>query len=299
VRLSRCRRAAGSVATRLASDLICSRFAGRRGTLPREPGRCGPLRRWSWRGYLTSLIVFYNICPIKMRPARQCAPPFRTWGGRRVGAGRKPAGPTAHVPHRLRGFHDGRHPIHVTMRAVRGLPSLRSANLFPVLWRGLARASGRRFRVVHFSVQANHVHLLVEADEARALARGMQGLGIRLAKAMNRRLSRRGRIWADRYHGRPLRTPREVRHGLVYVLLNGRKHGVSGTGVDRCSSGAWFEGWRDAKVARGPSPVARPRTWLLCVGWRRSGLIGADEVPAATGRTRYRHKLLRADGVRR
>ena len=221
------------------------------------------------------------------RSPRQCALPFRAWGGRRSGAGRKPSGPKAGVPHRRRALHDGRHPTHVTLRAVRGLPSLRAPDLFGVLHRALAHASRERFRVVHFSVQSNHVHLLVEAEGTGPLGRGMQGLGIRLAKAINRRLGRKGRIWADRYHGRPLRTPREVRHGLVYVLLNGRKHGVSGRGGDPCSSGAWFDGWLDRIQAPvGPAPVEPPRTWLLRHGWRRSGLIDADEGPAALVRPR-------------
>lgn len=85
--------------------------------------------------------------------------------------------------------------MHVTLRVVHGLPSLRSRRLFPVLQRGVAAASGTVFRIVHFSVQANHVHLLVEAEDSRALARGMQGLGIRLAKAVNRRLGRCGQVW--------------------------------------------------------------------------------------------------------
>src|SRR5881396_2560442 len=119
----------------------------------------------------------------------------------------------------------------------------------------------------------------------QALGRGMQGLGIRLAKAINRRLGRRGCVWAERYHGRALRTPREVRNGLVYVLLNGRKHGAIRRGIDPCSSGAWFGGWREGvEPSREPAPVARPRTWLLSVGWRRSGPIGVDEAPAAPGR---------------
>jgi hypothetical protein len=152
--------------------------------------------------------------------------------------------------------------------------------LFPALRRGLAVASRTRFRIVHFSVQVNHIHLLVEGEDGRAFERGMQGLGIRLAKAINRRLGRAGRVWADRYHGRALQTPREVRNGLVYVLLNGRKHGVHGRGVDPRSSGAWFAGWRrPVEPPREPAPVAQPRTWLLCVGWRRSGLIGVDEAP--------------------
>jgi REP element-mobilizing transposase RayT len=175
--------------------------------------------------------------------------------------------------------------VHVTLRSVRGLPSLRTARLFPALRQALAAASRAAFRVVHFSVQGNHVHLLVEVKGTWALARGMQGLGIRLAKAINQRLGRTGRVWAERYHGRPLRTPREVRHGLVCVLLNGRKHGVHGGGIDPCSSGAWFGGWRETiKVPRGPVPVARPRTWLLHVGWRRSGGIGLDEAPVGARR---------------
>jgi putative transposase len=164
---------------------------------------------------------------------------------------------------------------------------MRSGRLFPALCQGLALASGAQFRVVQFSVQTNHVHLLVEAEEG-ALGRGMQGLGIRLAKAINRRLGRKGQVWADRYHGRALRTPREVRHGLVYVLLNGRKHGVSGCGIDPCSSGPWFEGWREAiELRRGRAPVARPRSWLLRVGWRRGGLIGVEEASARLEKKRH------------
>jgi hypothetical protein len=145
------------------------------------------------------------------------------------------------------------------------------------------------------------VHLLIEAEGTRAAGRGMQGLGIRLAKTVNRQLGRRGRVWADRYHGRTLRTPREVRHGLVYVLLNGRKHRVSGPGIDPCSSGTWFAGWREAvAVPRGPVPVARARTWLLRVGWQRSGPISVYEAPAgprkrARAREEYRGARPRAE----
>lgn len=107
----------------------------------------------------------------------------------------------------------------MTLRAVRGLPTLRTAHLCPALRRGLGAASADAFRIVHFTIQANHVHLLVEAVGTQAPGRGMQGLGVRLAKAVNRRLGRRGRVWSDRFHARLLRTPREVRDGLVYVLL--------------------------------------------------------------------------------
>ena len=218
-----------------------------------------------------------------MRPtARQAALPFRTRGGRRPGSGRKPAGPRPCVPHRPRPTLDRRHPVHVTIRAVPGLASLRTERVFSALRRALAAASRDQFRLAHCSVQTNHVHLLVEADGSRALQRGMQGLGIRVAKAINRVLGRRGKVWSDRYHCRALRTPREVRNGLIYVLLNGRKHHVTGREIDTCSSGPWFGGWEHrVEAPRGPTPVREPRTWLLRIGWRRSGPISFDDAPAS------------------
>ena len=121
------------------------------------------------------------------------------------------------------------------------------------------------------------LHLIVEANNRRGLARGMQGLSIRMAKALNRLWQRSGKIFADRFHSRALKTPREVRNALAYVLLNTNHHGVRYTdGCDPCSSGASFDGWRDAKntgAESRPGFLARARTWLLRVGWRRHGLI--------------------------
>jgi len=205
---------------------------------------------------------------------------FPTWGGRRAGAGRKPIGRTAGVSHRPRPRHDRQHPLHVTLRAIAGLPSLRAGHVFPAVRRALGTSSKSAFRVVHFSVQTNHVHLLLEAESSGTLGRGVQGLAIRLAKAVNRVLRRHGRIWSDRFHARALRTPREVRNALIYVLMNGRKHGVSGRRLDPCSSAAWFEPWRQSGASS--PPVARARSWLLNVGWRRGGSLGVHSVPAQT-----------------
>ena len=144
----------------------------------------------------------------------------RTWGGRRAGAGRRPSGRKVGVPHRPRPPHERWHPVHVTLRARHGLPSLRSDALFATVRRGLSQASRGGLRLVEFSVQRDHVHLLVEAVDVRVLSRGIQGLAIRIARAVNRVLRRRGRVWIDRFHARALRTPREVRNALVYVLQN-------------------------------------------------------------------------------
>src|SRR5262245_59616748 len=134
---------------------------------------------------------------------------FRTWGGKRAGAGRKRIGPRPRVSHGCRPRHRAAEPVHVTLRAVRGLPLLRSKRVFPALRDAISIGSNDAFRVTEFSVQTNHVHLLVEATDKRALTRGMQGLGIRLAKAINRLSGRHGRVWEDRYHARALRTPKE------------------------------------------------------------------------------------------
>ncbi len=137
-------------------------------------------------------------------------PILNTWGGLRPGAGRKPRGPRPNVSHRTRPYHDTAHPAHVTLRAIAGLPSLRAARVFPAVLAAIARAQRDAFRICHFSVQSNHIHLLVEAKSREALSRGVQGLAIRLARAANRTLQRTGKVWGDRYHRRDLATPRAV-----------------------------------------------------------------------------------------
>jgi putative transposase len=149
--------------------------------------------------------------------------------------------------------------------------------MFRVVQTALAAASRPRFRLLQWSVQTDHVHLLAEADDHAGLRRGLQGLAIRLAKAVNRFLGRRGRVWADRYHARALRTPREVRNALVYVLANWRKHIPGAHGLDPCSSARWFNGWKSAGGVAEGTPVVAARTWLARIGWRRHGLIGVNE----------------------
>ena len=214
-------------------------------------------------------------------------PAPRTWGGRRRGAGRKPRpGRRPGVPHRRRPLHVAAHPVHVTLRADPAVGCLRSGRVFPAVRRALGKSSRSEFRLVEFSVQRDHLHLIAEAEHGRALTNGIRGLAIRLARAVNRVLGRRGRVVADRFHARALTTPRAVRHALVYVLMNSRKHGVTGLALDPCSSALWFSAWRvqQKQPMPGPGPVAAARTWLLRVGWRRHGLIGVEERPRVVPR---------------
>jgi REP element-mobilizing transposase RayT len=163
--------------------------------------------------------------------------------------------------------------VHVTLRA--RIAPLRSQHVFPTVRLALLRAARRqpeRFRLLQFSVQRDHVHLIVEAADARALSSGVRSVAIRVARYVNDLLGRRGPLWADRWHGRALATPREVRHALAYVLCNFRKHAAQSdarrrammaragsascvrAGVDPYSSGEWFDGWRGWKPASGVAP---------------------------------------------
>jgi putative transposase len=221
----------------------------------------------------------------RLRGARQL--PLQlpaTWGGARRGAGRKPKQDRAGVRHASRPLLEPRFPVHVTTRVAR------------------ERLGAR---IVHFSIQSNHIHLLVEAKDQVALGRAMKGFGVRVARRLNRLGDRKGRVIADRYHARYLRSPTEVRRALVYVLQNGVKHardeGRIARGervwIDPHCSAPFFDGWhprcrqwipaRDAPAhplhGSGPSamPVAPASTWLLRAGWLKAGgPIDVRELPS-------------------
>jgi REP element-mobilizing transposase RayT len=186
---------------------------------------------------------------------------------------------------------------------------LRSQHLLPTVRLALLRAARRdpqSFRVLHFSIQHNHVHLIVEAQDKRALSSGIRSVAIRIARYVNDLLSRRGPLWSDRWHGHALKTPREVRNALLYVLANFRKHTrvPQAPGIDPFSSGEWFDGWCEWSPADGRAPpwaegaawritrgteryeatariISKPQSWLACTGWRRRGLLGLGEVPSS------------------
>jgi putative transposase len=174
--------------------------------------------------------------------------------------------------------------VHLTLRAAKGVPSLRSDRAFPAVRDAIAQASRAEFRVVQFSAQDDHLHLIVEAQDAAALSSGARGLSIRLARAINNACRRHGPVWGDRYHARALSTPRETRHALVYVLMNFKKHHPHDRrAIDPCSSAPWFDGFHAPLSAPDDaSPASRPRTWLATKGWRRHGLIHPRERPKPT-----------------
>lgn len=246
---------------------------------------------------LTSTVQELWFGSMRRAGRRQRAFAFRTWGGKRKGAGRKRMlRGSRRVAHRTRPRLDRRFPVHVTTRIRAEVPRLRSRKTCNIIRRAMfAIMDEPGVRICHFSVQRRHLHLLCEADEAAALARGMKRFKQRVANGINRQLDgRRGSIFVDRYYMEVLRTPRQTRNVLVYVIQNAKKHGesVPAGRPDPYSSSFWFDGWRDDGWKCGLSPppggacVSPAQTWLLASGWRRLGLISIDERPAATRRRR-------------
>ena len=220
-------------------------------------------------------------------------------GGKRNGAGRKRKAAGPRVSHKPRPAFEKAAAVLVTLRVASVVWNLRSRRCYEAIQTCLINARGRfGLRVIELSVLGNHLHLLVEADCDQSLYRGMQGLCVRIARALNRLWRCAGQVFPDRFHSRMLATPRAVRTALVYVLRNARKHGSWwGDGADEYSSGSHFEEWRSRTSTAAAAPEAsemsavsssavrhqleRARTWLLSTGWRRRGLIAPDERPAS------------------
>src|SRR5712691_11225648 len=180
-------------------------------------------------------------------------------GGKRKGAGRKPKnGVKAGVSHAARPQFKARHPVHVTMRVLPGVGFLRGYSRKRAIENALREVKLRfGMRVVHYSIQGNHLHLVVEVEDPSMFSRAIQGLAIRLARALNRIAGRAGKVFSDRFHSHVLESLREVVNAVRYVVENFRHHlreDVAPEGVDPCSSAVW---------SGDDGPVSSPMTWLL------------------------------------
>ena len=234
---------------------------------------------------------------------------FKKRGGKRRGAGRKPKGARAGSPHKKRPVLAGRYPVHVVLRVVREIGSLRKRRMYAALRAAtLAVALNElyikengAFRIVHISIQKTHIHLIVEAEHATALSKGMQSFQISAAKRLNREVrvegmkQRTGTVFPDRFHEEIIKTPRQARHTLAYVMNNWRRHREDREpttrkwNVDPFSTGVLFAGWKEREGAElmwnwrrsyQPLFVYLPKTWLLREGWLKGGpRIQFREVP--------------------
>jgi REP element-mobilizing transposase RayT len=214
-------------------------------------------------------------------------------GGARKGAGRPKS--SKDVPHVARPEVAQRFPIHVGLRVRKDVGRLRRGPIYRAIARALQHTLAEAgFRVPHTSIQHNHLHFLVEADDKAALSHGMRSLTITAALAINRACGRRGRVFEYRYSAKPITNPRQMRNALAYVLNNWRRHkedlrspAAGRSRLDPYSTAIRFDGWRETPQLAvcddyEPLPAAEPITWLLRVGWRRHGLISAYAVPGTS-----------------
>ena len=183
-------------------------------------------------------------------------------------------------PHAPRPWVSG--PVHVTLKLCRGLPSLRTPRAYRVLERAFRAGKEKEgFGLYQFSVQRDHIHLIVEVNNRMELSRGMQGLAIRIAKAINKHWGgRQGTVFAERYFARALEKPMQVWRAIRYVVNNARKHGEwsSDTQPDPFSSGRWLHCWEHLPGIRWPTrspPLARARHYLT-ISWRNFPLALTD-----------------------
>lgn len=225
---------------------------------------------------------------------------FRTWGGKRKGAGRPPKGQRSSEPHQARARFSGLTPAHVTLRVVAPIPTLRRPDAYHAIRRSMYAVVERSdFGIVHISIERDHLHLLVEANDHMALWGGVQAFESSAAQRLNRAVSRAtgarrlGKVFDDRYHSRLITSPTQARNAILYILNNWRRHGhdqgmeTMFWDVDYYSSGPRFDGWAelDDSPFLYPTPdyprlsVCRPRTWLLRAGWRLAGPIRMRDTP--------------------
>ena len=249
------------------------------------------------------------------------------WGGKRTGAGRKNR--SGQVSHAARAKINGKKPIHITKRLRSGVPTLRQQTLLKAFRVSAHHARSRGLRVVHFSLQGNHMHIFAEAESNQALANGMRSLAGRFGKLIRRhgRLTK-GPVFHGRYHMQVLETPTQTKRALEYVLLNSAKHQKLIEHLDPYSSAASFQDWQRLLGRRFTSLIrsqweglqdcakenrrlallphaakgeyvglSSPQTWLAKVGWQRGvrDLGPPAQLPSPAG-LRARNKM---KGVKR
>lgn len=173
--------------------------------------------------------------------------------------------------------------MHVTMRRVPNLPSFRQQRVGELVLRQMRRLNDESFQIVHFSIQVNHVHLIVEGRDHATVMRKLWGLMVSFAKRLNAMLGgRHGKVWADRHYRRDVVTAREMNAVLRYVFNNAKKHGEIAANVimlDPYSSAWTFDGWNvDIPTPKNSEhwPRPAPRTRLLKIDWIAHGLLAVD-----------------------
>ncbi len=212
-----------------------------------------------------------------------------THGGSRKGAGCKKIlkGMQTHI---ARPEISDKYPLHINVKIKKNLPNLRTKKLFTIVKKAIIRARVRGFRINHFAVLKNHIHLIAEGKDKEQMGKAMQALTLSLAKSINSTCRRTGKVFIDRYHLHILRTPIEVKNALKYVFKNAAKHYHLKNIFDPYSSLIAFKekekllgqaGFLIPKILSSfdeiydhlqsiMNIVDPPTSWLLKTGWSKS-----------------------------
>jgi putative transposase len=246
----------------------------------------------------------------KKRKSKGDGTPTFGWmnhGGKRKGAGRKAKrhadGSRLEPSHAKRPQFTKSRPLHVTLEMAEDVPNLRTVNLASVVSDAIGRANVRKdFRVVQFCLLGTHIHAICESDGPVELANGMRSLNGTIAKALNKRLSRKGSVFARRFHQHVLRTKTEVRNAVRYVLRNAERHGLHDAGPywggpgssglpcpDPLSTAAWFPYWKERELlimpTQIPASVVRPaQSYLMKLAFEDAPLSFAEPMRSTSTR---------------
>ncbi len=211
------------------------------------------------------------------------------WGGKRRGAGRpNESGLVSHAKRPRIKFST---PVHITLKIRDGLVNLRCGEVAAAFKKSAARASVFGFKVVHFSIQNDHVHMIVETPDNESLALGMRSFGCRFGKLVRKIVGGHGPVFSGRYHVSVLNNPTKMKNAMAYVLQNFSKHSKLLNHVDQYSSAAYFVQWnkllgkkagpllvRKSRPPELPFYLSAPGSWLAREGWMRG--VAAARKPA-------------------
>ncbi|MDD4973652.1 MAG: transposase [Bacteriovorax sp.] len=114
--------------------------------------------------------------------------------------------------------------LHLTVKIKKIKAELKNKSVLSILKRAILNARKQGLKVIHYSLEYDHVHLLIEADNNHILSKGMQSFGVTISKAINRMRKLKGGVYKHRYHFRKISSPRQLKNVLNYIFNNGIKH---------------------------------------------------------------------------
>ncbi|MBF0316117.1 MAG: transposase [Oligoflexia bacterium] len=120
------------------------------------------------------------------------------------------------LPHTKR-ILSSKKPIHIVLKS--NLPLSIQGHHALLYVRQLLREIESRYGVVVFqySLERNHLHLFLLTGAACRLSDGMQYLGSKLARYFNKRFSRKGSFWHDRFFSSIKQSAREIIRAIHYI----------------------------------------------------------------------------------